>query len=171
MFSVTKLLPVQLSALCRYGKQMLEMFVAWRWSGMKPRSSDYRPTGDQRRPGEGFCVGLAATGSTACNDNAIQKTRGMIKKKPSSDWDWLGAREDSQLSERIPPLFYFPLRKWSKQESELMTDFLSKVCQRLKGRRRFYFFPLFHVWSRSASELIFLTVWSIGFPLWLYRLS
>lgn len=80
VFSVASLLPVQLSVLSGYGKQMLEMFVTGRWSGMKPRSNDYRPTGDQRRPREVFCVSLAATGSTVCNGNAIHKTRRMGKK-------------------------------------------------------------------------------------------
>lgn len=82
MFSVAKLLPVQRSVLGRYDKQMLEMPVAGRWSGIKPRRSDYQPAGNQSRPRKGFCVGLAATGSTACNANVIQKTRRRKKALP-----------------------------------------------------------------------------------------
>lgn len=81
MFSVAKLLPVQRSVLGRYDKQMSEMPVAGRWSGIKPRSSDCQPAGNQSRPRKGFRVGLAATGSTACNANVIQKTRRRKKKK------------------------------------------------------------------------------------------
>lgn len=70
------------SVLGRYDKQMSEMPVAGRWSGIKPRSSDYQPAGNQSRPRKGFCVGLAATGSTACNANVIQKTRRRKKSPP-----------------------------------------------------------------------------------------
>lgn len=114
-----------LSNFRRCGKQMLEMLVAGRRSGMKPRSRD------PRRPREGFRVGLAATGSTACSDNAVQKTGRMKKNLPR-----LGLirsqRRSSVQRKNSSTVWLSALKR--------MRDFLSQVCQRLKGRSHFSFF-------------------------------
>lgn len=128
VFSVANLLPVQPSVLGRYGKQML---VAGRRSRTKPRSSH------PRRPGDGR-VGLAATGSTACNESAMQKTRRMKKTLPRLGL--IRSQRRSSVHRKNSSAVLLSALKVKQLELELMRDFLSKVCQRLEGRSHFSFF-------------------------------
>lgn len=159
MFSFAKLLPAQLSVLGQNGKQMLEMLVALRRSGIKLRSSNYRPTSDQWRPGKGSCVGLAVTGSTACTDNPIQNTTRMGKSHSQTGTDQEPERILSSVEE-------FPACSvWV----EIWTNEKLSVSESPRGNA--FICSTIHVWGRSACELVILTVWPMGFLVRLYRLT
>lgn len=137
MFSVAKLLPVQRSVLGHYDKQMLEMLVAGRWSGIKPRSSDYQPAGNQSRPRK--------------------------KKKSPPQIALIGSQRRFPVKWKNSSTVLFSALKL-KQVGNKTNERLS--AEGLPANQReaaLLFFPLFRVNGRSVRELKILTFFIDGF--------